>query len=51
MAKRKLRMVKRDNPAIGICEQCNSQFRSSEANEDVAVVEIAEAFSAHSASL
>jgi hypothetical protein len=29
MPKRKLRIVKRTPPAIGICERCNSQFKSN----------------------
>jgi hypothetical protein len=28
MQKRKLRIVKRMPPAIGICERCNAQFKS-----------------------
>ena len=29
MQKRKLRIVKRTPPALGICERCNGQFKSS----------------------
>jgi len=47
MQKRKLRIVKRTPPTLGICERCNSQFKSSQASEDVAAIEIAEAFTAH----
>jgi hypothetical protein len=47
MQKRKLRLVKRTIPAIGICERCNAQFKSSKPSEDAAAVEIAEAFRAH----
>jgi hypothetical protein len=29
MQKRKLRIVKQSPPAIGVCERCNAQFKSS----------------------
>jgi hypothetical protein len=41
MPKRKLRLVKRTPPILGVCERCNSQFKfNSEA-------EIRSAFDAH----
>jgi ribosomal protein L37AE/L43A len=30
MQKRKLRIVKRSPPAIGVCERCNAQFKGSD---------------------
>jgi hypothetical protein len=47
MAKRKLRIVKRTPPAIGVCERCNAQFKSSNANTAHAELEIMDLFDAH----
>jgi hypothetical protein len=47
MQKRKLRIVKPPLPAIGICERCNSQFRSSKVSQHDAEHEIKAAFDAH----
>jgi hypothetical protein len=30
MQKRKLRIVKRSPPAIGVCERCNAQFKDAD---------------------
>jgi len=46
MPKRKLRFVKLDPPALGICERCNAQFKSSKTPGD-AEAEISEAFTIH----
>ena len=47
MHTRKLRIVKPPLPAIGICEACNSQFKSSKRSQDEAESEIKESFDAH----
>ena len=47
MQKRKLRIVKPPLPPIGICEGCNSQFKSSKISQDEADAEIKAAFDAH----
>lgn len=47
MAKRNLRIVKRTFPALGVCEYCNAQFKSSKPSGDDGAVEIAEAFDVH----
>lgn len=47
MHARKLRIVKPPLPAIGICEACNSQFKSSKSSQDEAESEIKAAFEAH----
>jgi hypothetical protein len=47
MQKRKLLIVKRSPHAIGICERCNSQFKSSDSDEDVAMIDIGKAFADH----
>jgi hypothetical protein len=44
MLKRELRIVKRTLPAIGVCERCNAQFKSSLAGPDP---EIQAQFDAH----
>jgi hypothetical protein len=51
MPKRKLQFVKRDPPAIGICERCNSQFKSNKPSQDAAEQEIVEAFDTHTCKL
>jgi hypothetical protein len=47
MHARKLRIVKPPLPAIGICEACNSQFKSSKRSQDEAESEIKAAFEAY----
>jgi len=47
MQKRKLRIVKPPLPPIGICEGCNSQFKSSKISQHEADAEIQAAFDAH----
>lgn len=47
MHARKLRIVKPPLPAIGICEACNSRFKTSKRSQDEAESEIKEAFDAH----
>jgi hypothetical protein len=47
MHTRKLRIVKPPLPAVGICEACNSQFKSSKRSQDEAENEIKAAFDAH----
>ena len=47
MQKRKLRIVKPPLPPIGICEGCNSKFKSSKISQDEADAEINAAFDAH----
>ena len=47
MQKRKLRIVKPPLPAIGVCERCNSQFKSSQTSQGDAEKEIQAAFDAH----
>jgi len=47
MQKRKLRIVKPPLPAIGICERCYSQFKSSKVSEHDAEYEIKAAFDSH----
>jgi hypothetical protein len=47
MTTRKLRIVKPPLPAIGVCEGCNSQFKSSKRSEDEVEIEIRAAFDAH----
>jgi hypothetical protein len=51
MQKRKLRIVKPPLPAIGICERCNAQFRSSKVSQVDAENEIKEAFDIHKCEL
>jgi hypothetical protein len=51
MQKRKLRIVKPPLPAIGICERCNAQFRSSKVSQVDAENEIKEAFDIHKCKL
>jgi hypothetical protein len=47
MDTRKLRIVKPPLPAIGVCEGCNSQFKSNKRSEDEVDAEIRAAFDAH----
>jgi hypothetical protein len=47
MHARKLRIVKPPLPAIGICEACNSQFKSSKRSQDEAESKIKAAFEAY----
>jgi hypothetical protein len=47
MDTRKLRIVKPPLPAIGVCEGCNSQFKSNKRSEDEVEAEIRAAFDAH----
>jgi len=47
MDSRKLRIVKPPLPAIGVCEGCNSQFKSNKRSEDEVEIEIRAAFDAH----
>lgn len=47
----KLRIVKPPLPAIGICEACNSQFKSSKRSQEEAENEIKAAFDAHECKL
>ncbi len=47
MDTRKLRIVKPPLPAIGVCEGCNSQFKSNKRSEDQVESEIRAAFDAH----
>jgi hypothetical protein len=47
MPKRSLRIVKPTAPLLGVCERCNSQFRSNLPRLADAQVEIASAFDAH----
>lgn len=49
--KRKLRIVKPPLPAIGICECCNSQFKSSKVSQSDAENEIKAAFNTHECKL
>jgi hypothetical protein len=51
MQKRKLRIVKPPLPPIGVCESCNSQFKSSKVSQDDAENEIKAAFDSHSCKL
>jgi hypothetical protein len=51
MDTRKLRIVKPPLPAIGICEACNSQFKSTKRSQDEAENEIKAAFDAHECNL
>jgi hypothetical protein len=44
MPKRNLRIVKHTHPAIGICERCNAQFKSSLSDMEL---DIAQQFDAH----
>ena len=46
MDTRKLRIVKPPLPAIGVCEGCNSQFKSNKRSEDEVEIEIRAAFDA-----
>lgn len=49
MEQRKLRIVKKTpSPAIGVCERCNAQFKSSAADAEA---EILAQFSAHKCKL
>jgi hypothetical protein len=52
MRKRKLRFV-RAHPSrfLGICERCNSQFKSSKPTQDDAEAEILDLFNAHKCEL
>ena len=47
MPKRSLRIVKKSPPAIGVCERCNSQFKSDKRSWQEADSEIVKAFAAH----
>jgi hypothetical protein len=47
MQKRRLRIVKPPLPPIGICERCNTQFKSSKVSQDDAEEEIKAAFDRH----
>ena len=47
MDSRKLRIVKPPLPAIGVCEGCNSQFKSNKRSEYEVEIEIRAAFGAH----
>jgi hypothetical protein len=47
MAKRKLRLVKRVPPIIGICEACNIQFKSIHIDPAAAEADIKAGFEAH----
>ncbi|MGC2258445.1 MAG: hypothetical protein WA594_09080 [Candidatus Sulfotelmatobacter sp.] len=47
MDTRKLRIVKPPLPAIGVCEGCNSQFKSNRRSEDEVEIEIRAALDAH----
>ena len=51
MDTRKLRIVKPPLPAIGVCEGCNSQFKSNKRSEDEVEIEIRAAFDAHKCEL
>jgi hypothetical protein len=51
MQERKLRIVKPPLPPIGICERCNSQFKSSKVSEHDAENEIKAAFDTHECQL
>jgi NMD protein affecting ribosome stability and mRNA decay len=51
MDTRKLRIVKPPLPAIGVCEGCNSQFKSNKRSEDEVEAEIRAAFDAHKCEL
>jgi hypothetical protein len=44
---RKLRIVKPPLPPIGICEACNSQFKSSKLSQEEVEIEIRAAFEVH----
>jgi|SRR5208282_6910238 len=45
--RRKLRIVRRDFPPLGICEWCNAQFKSTLQQLDKAEFEIRTLFDAH----
>jgi hypothetical protein len=47
MNTRKLRIVKPPLPAIGICEACNSQFKSDKLSQEESEKEIKSVFDAH----
>jgi hypothetical protein len=47
MSKRKLRIVRQGPPTLGICERCNTQFKSGNFTQDAAKIEISAAFDAH----
>ncbi len=47
MAKRKLRVLKRVPPILGICEGCRAQFKSIFTRSIVAEAEIRARFAAH----
>jgi len=47
MPARNLRVVKRTPIAIGICDNCNFQFKSSQPTEDDAEAEMRAQFDAH----
>jgi len=47
MAKRKLRVLKRDRPIVGICEGCLAQFKSIFTGTVAAEAEIRVRFAAH----
>ncbi len=52
MHKRKLRFVKtQPSRFLGICERCNSQFKSSKPSQDDAEAEIWAQFDAHKCKL
>jgi len=47
MLRHNLRIVKRTPIALGICERCNSQFKSNQPAEDDMEAEIRAQFDAH----
>ena len=47
MAKRKLRVLKRVPPILGVCEGCRAQFKSIFTRPIIAEAEIRARFSAH----
>jgi hypothetical protein len=51
MLRRNLRIVQRTPIILGICERCNSQFRSSKPSQGEADQEIRVAFDAHKCKL
>jgi len=51
MLKRKLRIVKLTPIAIGVCEHCNTQFKSSQSVESDAEAEMQAKFDAHKCKL
>jgi len=47
MPKRKLRLVKRVPPIIGVCEACNAQFKSIHTDPATAEADIEVSFKGH----